>query len=99
MKIIPTIIPIIMLLLIGCQTKEQKITVLKSFDNTNYKIIEIDSCEYIPFRTNLYNQTNTHKGNCKFCTKRRKVERNKDREIIIKILLEDERFKHLRNKQ
>lgn len=37
----------------------------------NAKIVVIDSCEYIQFHT-YGNEAITHKGNCKFCVKRKK---------------------------
>ena len=48
-------------------------TQIKIFDNVSYQIIIIDSCEYIigkddsPYNGGYFL---THKGNCKFCTKR-----------------------------
>lgn len=43
-------------------------------DNKNcghWKVIEIDSCEYI-FCCNSYHGFLAHKGNCKYCEERRK---------------------------
>ena len=37
--------------------------------NVNFRIVEIDSCEYIRSHYRL-----AHKGNCKYCAERRKQE-------------------------
>lgn len=37
-------------------------------ENSNYRIYEVDSCEYIGFNLNSI----THKGNCKYCAERKK---------------------------
>ena len=43
-----------------------------SYDySDSYKVIYMDSCEYIKYK---YNPDFTHKGNCKFCKQRRKAE-------------------------
>ena len=45
--------------------------IIKEKDNDikEMKIVVIDSCEYIQYRTYAYSSI-THKGNCKFCAKR-----------------------------
>lgn len=35
-----------------------------------YKVVVIDSCEYIQFETYNEYKAITHKGNCKYCDKR-----------------------------
>lgn len=37
-------------------------------------VVTLDSCEYLRVLTYGYNYTYSHKGNCKFCAKRRKQE-------------------------
>jgi hypothetical protein len=41
-------------------------------DNMDFKIITVDSCEYIMSKapTGDYGWVMSHKGNCKFCAKR-----------------------------
>jgi hypothetical protein len=39
--------------------------------NTNYTIIVIDSCEYVRYD---YPISIAHKGNCKYCLQRQKIE-------------------------
>lgn len=46
--------------------------VLHIFNNVTYKIIIIDSCEYIIGRVYNGGYFLTHKGNCKFCKQRNK---------------------------
>jgi hypothetical protein len=53
----------------------------KSGDNTEYKIVELDSCEYIMYHS-VYNPSEdklTHKGNCKYCQARLKKILNETR--------------------
>lgn len=52
------------LMMVGC-IKDGKI------DRSNFVIVELDSCEYIKWNASYGYQ---NKGNCRFCTKRRKQE-------------------------
>ena len=64
------------LMLISCNVKENNIKNLPEektktirVNSYDYKIITIDSCEYITTINQL-----AHKGNCKYCAERRKKE-------------------------
>jgi hypothetical protein len=58
----------------GCEIPENKQQYTKTnteYDNGSYKIVEIDSCEYV--LSMVYGgRSICHKGNCKFCTERSK---------------------------
>lgn len=60
--LILAIIPI----LIGC--------VFSDGEDVSRKVIYLDSCEYIQYWTSNYSSNIEHKGNCKFCSQRRKQE-------------------------
>ena len=61
----------LMFVLMSCEEKSPS----KTFENiATYDVMDIDSCEYIVYRSNAYRSTIvgiTHKGNCKFCEERR----------------------------
>jgi len=49
--------------------KSQEVKETSSYDDNSYKIIEIDSCEYVI--SYVYcGHSICHKGNCKFCIQR-----------------------------
>ena len=51
-------------LMVGCNTPDKYES--KSENGITYKVIVIDSCEYIWYKDNSqYGQTLAHKGNCK----------------------------------
>ena len=51
-------------LMVGCNEPEKYES--KTENEITYKIITIDSCEYIFYKNNnIYGQTLAHKGNCK----------------------------------
>lgn len=59
------------LLLAGCESKQHQY--LKGSNNMAFDVFEIDSCEYIYIPVLGDRMQNfTHKGNCKYCEKRRK---------------------------
>lgn len=71
-KKIQVILAMMIVALFTSCTKDNKHNTLK--DNTvhnEWRVIEIDSCEYI-YGTALYQGYLAHKGNCKYCEKRRK---------------------------
>lgn len=53
---------VLVLMLVSCQDS-------KPISVSEYKVVEIDSCEYVYGFYRL-----AHKGNCKYCTERRKKE-------------------------
>ena len=65
------------LILISCNARENIKNYIKNLpeekiirvNSVNYKIITIDSCEYVKTINQL-----AHKGNCKYCAERRKKE-------------------------
>lgn len=44
----------------------------KNENGIKYKVIVIDSCEYIYYQPEAYEGVLAHKGNCKFCAERKK---------------------------
>lgn len=56
------------MLMVGCL--DDRPTEIKDGSN----IVTIDSCEYIRSYTYSWNYVYSHKGNCKYCTERRKQE-------------------------
>ena len=63
----------------GCVLKNQDGSIkLNTYNANNPQVIIIDSCEYIHWIYGL-----AHKGNCKFCTERRK---KKDAMSVWKLL-------------
>jgi len=51
-------------LMVGCNTPDKYKS--KTENGINYKVIVIDSCEYIWYKDNITSgQTLAHKGNCK----------------------------------
>lgn len=65
------IIIITALVLLGCDAKHPDGSI-NSTHHASLKTVRIDSCEYIW----TYNRL-AHKGNCKYCTERRKQEMEK----------------------
>ena len=60
--------------ILGCMSEPK--LVIDENDNGwgDYKVTEIDSCEYIVYDSGVLNQRVygiTHKGNCKFCKSRK----------------------------
>ena len=53
---------VLVLMLVSCQDS-------KLISGSEYEVVEIDSCEYVYGFYRL-----AHKGNCKYCTERRKKE-------------------------
>ena len=66
------ILLILTLALVSCEQQEKHTT--KRVDNSdlmiNFKIVTIDSCEYVSDTYVNYNIC--HKGNCKYCLMRKK---------------------------
>lgn len=61
-----------LLLLNSCNNNDQdSIKTIKTYDNDLFRIIEIDSCEYILSDVYLGNSI-CHKGNCIYCLQRNK---------------------------
>jgi starvation-inducible outer membrane lipoprotein len=61
------------LILYACESiPEKKVTVSQYYDRYRYKVVEIDSCEYVVSMVHS-GYSICHKGNCKFC-----LERNHD---------------------
>lgn len=54
----------------GCETRDRKYNLKGQF--IDYKVIVVDSCEYIFYETFNSNGEITHKGNCRFCAERSK---------------------------
>ncbi len=50
----------------SCNDTTEPITMKDSYRGLNFRTIVVDSCEYI-----YQNDWFTHKGNCKFCIKRK----------------------------
>jgi len=79
-----TLILIVAPIFYSCEDKQKFTTIdeiypiidkIKSTDgvrNTNIRLYVIDSCEYIGYINDFHQDFLTHKGNCKFCTKRNK---------------------------
>ncbi len=70
------LIILIGILLIGCTEAEKRFQEKETFydigEGANpLKIYVIDSCEYIAKLTGYNSDVITHKGNCKFCAKRK----------------------------
>lgn len=64
---------------------ENKQNYIQSSGGGQYEIEIIDSCEYITGLSGAF----AHKGNCRFCAERRKIERKKEIEETIKQIKED----------
>ena len=61
------------LMMVGCEYRtDAEIRKAKRLDRFN--IVVIDSCEYVGKSIGGYNGVLAHKGNCRFCAKRRKQE-------------------------
>lgn len=70
------------LIMVGCEDVNKELTYPKYVKKSSgVKFVVIDSCEYIinkekyafAYTDHVY-ETYTHKGNCRFCTERRKQE-------------------------
>ncbi len=65
---------ILTLLLFGCETKNATETQTEtSINGKTIYIYVIDDCEYIGSIYGSNTDFATHKGNCKYCTKRNKL--------------------------
>lgn len=53
----------------GCVTKKSHEKVFESMFGWSYRVLVIDSCEYVDGGNQL-----AHKGNCRFCKERREKE-------------------------
>jgi len=73
-EIISILVVAFCLILYACEPIPSKKIAVKHtyYDTYQYKVVEIDSCEYIA-STVHYGYSICHKGNCKFC-----LERNHD---------------------
>jgi hypothetical protein len=67
------IILLLAVIICSCCKSESNKQVVKEENLQNYKIIIIDSCEYIEKYNGYHIGYNfSHKGNCKFCKERSK---------------------------
>jgi len=66
------IVSIIIGILFSC-TSTNKTRTVESIDGTAFDVIEVDSCEYL-IAYEGYKGFMAHKGNCKYCEKRKKKE-------------------------
>lgn len=58
------LVVIFSLVLLSCgDTKENK----SRDTDCNYKVIEVDSCEYLIYKEGSNSGWGVHKGNCKYC--------------------------------
>lgn len=65
---------VLSLLLFGCETRNARIeTTTTTISGRNIDLYIIDSCEYIGKITGTQSDFLTHKGNCKYCTERNKL--------------------------
>lgn len=70
-----TIIVVCAIAILAASCTNESNQILNNLDQNktfNYKVVVIDSCEYIMYRSYGYLEV-THKGNCKFCAERNKV--------------------------
>jgi len=70
---IQNLIALVLIAMLGCSApsvKRQSTNYVLNATGDRIEIIEIDSCEYL-FLENSYIMLIEHKGNCKYCTKRR----------------------------
>lgn len=68
--IIPVVIIAILLLLAGCLPTKQES--YQDWASRELETIEYDGCEYVTSRLRKANAVLAHKGNCKYCTKRKR---------------------------
>ena len=68
--IIPAVIVIIMLLLTGSLPKKQES--YQDLESRELETIEYNGCEYITNGLHKANAVLVHKGNCKYCAKRKR---------------------------
>lgn len=68
--IIPAVIAVIMLLLTGCLPTKQES--YQDWASRELETIEYDGCEYVTSRLRKANAVLVHKGNCKYCARRKR---------------------------
>lgn len=68
--IIPAVIAVIMLLLTGCLPTKQES--YQDWASRELKTIEYNGCEYVTNGLFRANAVLVHKGNCKYCAKRKR---------------------------
>lgn len=67
------LLAIAILMMVGCEYKtDAEIKEAKRLNG--FKIVVIDSCEYVGKSIGGYTGILAHKGNCRFCVERRKQE-------------------------
>lgn len=72
-----TIAAILMLAAVFCQSctndnkSHQSVNTKYTVWNSDFGIIEIDSCEYVVYGVGMNYSMFSHKGNCKYCTARK----------------------------
>lgn len=65
---------VLLFLIVGCMPEPKVVTDKNNNGWGNYKITEIDSCEYIVYDSGILDQRVygiTHKGNCKYFKSRK----------------------------
>ena len=68
--IIPAVIAVIMLLLAGCLPTKQES--YQDWASRELETIEYDGCEYVTNGLFERNAVLVHKGNCKYCARRKR---------------------------
>lgn len=68
--IVPAVIAVSMLLLIGCLSTKQES--YQAWASLELETIEYDGCEYVTSRLRKANAVLAHKGNCKYCARRKR---------------------------
>lgn len=61
---------IVVLLTLTACNESRKTQTIENIGNTNFDVIEIDSCEYV-IGSFGYKGYMAHKGNCKYCEQRK----------------------------
>lgn len=65
---------VLSLLLFGCETRDATVeTTMTKISGTDIYLYVIDNCEYIGKITGFKSDFLAHKGNCKYCTERNKL--------------------------
>lgn len=65
---------VLSLLLLSCETRNATVeTTTTTISGRDIDLYIIDSCEYIGKVTGAQSDFLTHKGNCKYCTERKKL--------------------------
>ena len=73
------------LMVVGCVSEQERDEILKQHERfQDFQVVVVDSCEYV-YRYSGSSGMAAHKGNCKFCAKRRQ----KELEELIKKLKEE----------